>query len=344
MTESCLTKMARSHITLLLSEIQNQLGGELVGDGAIAINGIAPLAEAKAGQISFLSQRKYAPLLASTQASALILPLEATGHYPRAHILTQNPYLYFARVSQLLNPVLIPDPPIHPSAVISPTAKIGRNAVIHAGVVISDGVVIGDNALIYPNVTIYHDCHIGDRVVLHAGVVIGADGFGNAKDGDAWVKIPQIGRVVIGDDVEVGANTCIDRGALDDTVIGNGVKIDDQIMIGHNCRIGDHTAIAACAGIAGSTIIGKRCLVGGAAMFSGHIEICDDVQISGGSAIIKNIKKPGQYTGVFPSMPHSDWLRIAANTRQLDNLAKKIQQLEAQVQTLNAAKSGDSPA
>ena len=334
--------MVRPFVTLTLSEIQTQLGGELIGDGSIEISSIAPLAEAQSGQISFLSQRKYAPLLATTQASALILPLEATGHYPRAHILTPNPYLYFARVSQLLNPVRIPEPAIHPSAVISPTAKIGRNAVIHANVVIGDEVAIGDDALIYPNVTIYHDCHIGDRVILHAGVVIGADGFGNAKDGDAWVKIPQIGRTVIGDDVEVGANTCIDRGALDDTVIGNGVRIDDQIMIGHNCRIGDHTAIAACAGIAGSTIIGKRCIIGGAAMFSGHIEITDDVTISGGTAVIKNIKKPGQYTGVFPSLPHADWLHIAANLRQLEALAHKVQALEAQIQTLTQNQTGES--
>lgn len=333
--------MSKAGVTLSLADIQAKLGGQLVGDGSVQIEAIAPLAEATAGQISFLSQRKYAPLLATTQATALILPLEAAGHFPRPHVLTENPYLYFARVSQLLNPVTIPDPRIHPTAVISPTAKIGRNAVIHPGVVIGDEVTIGDDALIYPNVTIYHDCHIGDRVVIHAGVVIGADGFGNAKDGDVWIKIPQIGRVIMGDDVEVGANTCIDRGALDDTVIGNGVKIDDQIMIGHNCRIGNNTAIAACAGIAGSTIIGERCLVGGAAMFSGHIEITDDVQISGGSAIIKNIKKPGQYTGVFPSVPHADWLHIAANLRQLDGLSKKIQLLEAQIQALAQQKNGE---
>ena len=193
--------MSRQSVTLSLAQIHSVLGGELVGDGAVAVSGIAPLAKAVAGQVSFLSQRKYAPLLATTQASALILPLEAAGHFPRPHILTANPYLYFARVSQLLNPVYIPDPPIHPTAVISPTAKIGRHAVIHAGVVIGDDVVIGDNAIIYPNVVIYHDCQIGDRVILHAGVVIGADGFGNAKDGDAWIKIPQIGRVVIGHDV-----------------------------------------------------------------------------------------------------------------------------------------------
>ncbi len=333
--------MSKAGVTLSLADIQAKLGGQLVGDGSVQIEAIAPLAEATAGQISFLSQRKYAPLLATTQATALILPLEAAGHFPRPHVLTENPYLYFARVSQLLNPVTIPDPRIHPTAVISPTAKIGRNAVIHPGVVIGDEVTIGDDALIYPNVTIYHDCHIGDRVVIHAGVVIGADGFGNAKDGDVWIKIPQIGRVIMGDDVEVGANTCIDRGALDDTVIGNGVKIDDQIMIGHNCRIGNNTAIAACAGIAGSTMIGERCLVGGAAMFSGHIEITDDVQISGGSAIIKNIKKPGQYTGVFPSVPHADWLHIAANLRQLDVLTKKIQLLEAQIQALAQQKNGE---
>lgn len=333
--------MSKPTVTLSLAEIQAALGGELVGDGAVTLGGIAPLGDAKAGQISFLSQRKYAPLLATTQASALILPMEAAGHFPRPHILTANPYLYFARVSQLLNPIRIPDPPIHPTAVISPTAKIGRHAVIHAGVVIGDDVVIGDHAVIYPNVVIYHDCHIGDRVILHAGVVIGADGFGNAKDGDAWIKIPQIGRVVIGDDVEVGANTCIDRGALDDTVIGDGVKIDDQIMIGHNCRIGDHTAIAACAGIAGSTTIGKRCIIGGAAMFSGHNELTDDVIISGGTAVIKDIRKPGQYTGVFPSLQHTDWLHIAANLRHLDTLAKKVQQLEAQIKTLTEQHHGE---
>ena len=333
--------MSRAKVTLTLGEVWEKLGGELVGDAAIQINSIAPLAEAVDGQVSFLSQRKYAHLLATTRASALILPMEAKGHFPRAHILTENPYLYFARVSQLLNPVAIPDPRIHPTAVISPTAKIGRNAVIHAGVVIGNDVVIGDDALIYPNVVIYHDCHLGDRVILHAGVVIGADGFGNAKDGDAWIKIPQIGRVVMGNDVEVGANTCIDRGALDDTVIGDGVRIDDQIMIGHNCRIGDHTAIAACAGIAGSTIIGKRCIIGGAAMFSGHIEICDDVTISGGTAVIKNIRKPGQYTGVFPSLQHNDWLHIAANLRQLDSLSRKVQALEAQIQSLTQINTGD---
>lgn len=333
--------MSKSKVTLTLAEIQAALGGDLVGDGSVLISAIAPLADATTGQISFLSQRKYAPLLATTQAAALILPMEAAGHFPRPHILTGNPYLYFARVSQLLNPVSIPDPRIHPTAVIAPTAKIGRNAVIHAGVVIGEDVCIGDDALIYPNVTIYHDCHIGDRVVLHAGVVIGADGFGNAKDGDAWIKIPQIGRVMIGHDVEVGANTCIDRGALEDTVIGNGVKIDDQIMIGHNCRIGDHTAIAACAGIAGSTIIGKRCIIGGAAMFSGHIEITDDVTISGGSAIIKNIKKPGQYTGVFPSLSHADWLHVAANLRNLDSLSRKVQALEAQIQSLTQQNTGE---
>ncbi|MEN9902070.1 MAG: UDP-3-O-acylglucosamine N-acyltransferase [Pseudomonadota bacterium] len=333
--------MSKPKVTLTLEEIQAKLGGELVGDAAVAITAIAPLADAIEGQVSFLSQRKYAPLLATTGASALILPMEAKGHFPRAHILTANPYLYFARVSQLLNPVSVPDPRIHPTAVISPTAKIGRNAIIHAGVVIGDDVSIGDDALIYPNVVIYHDCQLGDRVVLHAGVVIGADGFGNAKDGDAWIKIPQIGRTVIGNDVEVGANTCIDRGALDDTVIGDGVRIDDQIMIGHNCRIGDHTAIAACAGIAGSTTIGKRCIIGGAAMFSGHIEICDDVTISGGTAVIKNIRKPGQYTGVFPSLQHADWLHIAANLRQLDSLASKVQLLEAQIKTLTEKQNGE---
>jgi UDP-3-O-[3-hydroxymyristoyl] glucosamine N-acyltransferase len=193
--------------------------------------------------------------------------------------------------------------------------------------------------LLYANVTIYHDCVIGDRVILHAGAVIGADGFGIAMEAGRWHKIPQIGRVCIGDDVEVGANTTIDRGALDDTVIEEGVKLDNQIQIGHNCRIGAHTAIAGCAGIAGSTRIGRYCRIGGSAMIGGHLEIADHVEIGGATAVPKSILKPGTYTAVYPMSTHQDWLKNAAHIRHLDALAARVRDLERRLADLEGKSS-----
>ena len=241
----------------------------------------------------------------------MIVSPQFAGETALPRIIDGNPYAYYARVVALLNPPPALVPGIHPSAVVASavpaSVHVGANAVIgenvvlgenvriYPGCVIGDGVAIGADSVIYPNAVIYHDCVVGARAVIQSGAVIGGDGFGFAKDGQRWVKIPQIGRVVIGDDVEIGANTTVDRGALDDTVIADDVKLDNLIMIAHNCQIGEHTAMAGCVGIAGSTKVGRRCTIGGAGMIVGHIEIGDDVHVSGGTLISKSLREPGQY-------------------------------------------------
>jgi UDP-3-O-[3-hydroxymyristoyl] glucosamine N-acyltransferase len=232
-------------------------------------------------------------------------------------IVAENPYAYFARVSQLFNPVVVQAPGVHPSAVVSPGATLGKNVSVGAGCVIGDEVAIGEDSCLYPRVVIYPRCSLGKRVVIHAGAVIGADGFGIAREEGRWVKIPQIGGVRIGDDVEIGANTTVDRGALDDTVIEEGVKIDNQVQIGHNVRIGAHSAIAGCVGIAGSARIGRHCTLGGAAMIHGHITLADRVQVSAGTLISRSLLKPGTYTGFYPFDEHEAWRRNAAQLRRL---------------------------
>jgi UDP-3-O-[3-hydroxymyristoyl] glucosamine N-acyltransferase len=214
------------------------------------------------------------------------------------------------------------------NVVIGKDSTLGENVTVYPGCVIGDGVSIGDDSLLYPNVVIYRDCIIGQRAVIQAGAIIGGDGFGFAKEGERWIKIPQIGRVVIGDDVEIGANTSIDRGALDDTVIGDGVKIDNQIQIAHNVTIGDHSALAGCVGIAGSTKIGRRCTVGGAGMIIGHLDLADDVHISAGSMVTKSLHKPGQYTSIYPLEAHDAWLHNAVQIKRLAKLAERVAELE----------------
>jgi len=266
-----------------------------------------------------------------------------------ARIICNDPYAYFARVSSLLNPPQPVSPGIHASAVIHPSegvaggvaigpfvsiganAEVGEGSLLEAGCVLGDNVRVGRGSRLYARVIVYHDCVVGDRVILHSGVIIGADGFGLAWEGGRWNKIPQIGCVLIGNDVEVGANTTIDRGALDDTVIEEGVKLDNQIQIGHNCRIGAHTAIAGCVGIAGSTRIGRYCRIGGGAMIGGHLEIVDKAEISGATVVIKSILKPGNYTSLFPISLHKDWLRNASHIRHLDALAGRLRALEARL-------------
>ena len=237
------------------------------------------------------------------------------------------PYLYFARVAA--NPLTNQAPGIHPTATISPSARIGKDVSIGAGCVIGEGVAIGKGSCLYPRVVVYSGCTLGERVIVHAGAVIGADGFGLAQDeAGQWIKIPQIGAVRIGDDVEIGANTTIDRGALDDTVIEEGAKLDNQIQVAHNVRIGAHTAIAACTGIAGSADIGRHCIIGGAAMIHGHLEIADHVQISSCTTISHSIHKPGTYTGLYPASDNASWARYTAWVRQLDRLADRVRTLE----------------
>lgn len=338
-------------VTLSLADIAARLGGDVLGDAETQVSQVGTLAAAEAGEIAFLSNLKYKRQLAETKASAVIVPPAFADATSLPRVVTANPYVYYARVATLLNPAEQPAAGIHPGAVgasslppsahVGPHVHIGRDVavgegvVIHAGCVIGDGVAIGEGSVLYPNVTIYPDCVVGRRAIIHSGAVIGADGFGFAPEGGRWVKIPQIGRVVIGDDVEIGANTSIDRGALDDTVIGDGVKLDNQIQIGHNCIIGDHSVIAGCVGIAGSTRIGKGCMLGGAAMILGHLEIADGTVISPGSMVMKSITKPGKYTALFPLEEHDRWLHNAAQVRHLARLAERVAELEKKLQADN---------
>lgn len=337
--------------TYRLSQLVAAFGGELIGDD-IEVAQVAPLDVAGAGQISFLSNPKYRKQLASTKASAVILAPDVADETALPRIIVTDPYLYFAKVSGLLNPAASYPSGVHGSSVIGDDARIANSAVVMANVTIGSRVVIGENCVIfpgsvigndvtigancriYPNVTIYAGCVIGERCGIHSGVVIGADGFGLAWNKDSWLKIPQIGRVVLGNDVEIGANTTIDRGALGDTVIEDGAKLDNQIQIAHNCRIGKHTAIAGCVGIAGSTTIGAYCTVGGAAMFVGHIEVADKVHIAGGALVSKSITKPGAYAGNYPLATRDEWLQNAAHIRNLDKLAKRVRQLEKKLADL----------
>jgi UDP-3-O-[3-hydroxymyristoyl] glucosamine N-acyltransferase len=299
-----------------LQQIAQRLGGRVVGESGILIRQVGSLERATREQITFLSSSKLKAKLAETRASAVILAPgnEKLTGLPR--IVADNPYAYFARVSQLFNPV-VTQSGIHPSAVIAPSVKLGRNVSLGAGCVVGENVVIGDDSCLYPRVVLYPGCTIGARVVIHAGAVIGADGFGLAPENGRWVKIPQIGGVRIGDDVEIGANTTIDRGALDDTVIEEGVKLDNQVQVGHNVRIGAHSAVAGCVGIAGSARIGRHVTIGGAAMIHGHIEIADHVHVSAGTLISRSLTKPGTYTGIYPFDEHDAWKRNAARLRRL---------------------------
>jgi UDP-3-O-[3-hydroxymyristoyl] glucosamine N-acyltransferase len=304
-----------------LAQIASRLGGRVAGDPQTSIRQVGSLEHAGTGQITFFSSKKLQAKLSRTRAAAVILAPENERLTALPRIVADNPYAYFARVSQLFNPVISQPPGVHPSAVVAASAKLGKNVSIGAGCVVGDEVSIGDESCLYPRVVIYPNCTLGKRVIVHAGAVIGADGFGLAsEDGRGagpWIKIPQIGAVRIGDDVEIGANTTIDRGALDDTVIEEGVKLDNQIQVGHNVRIGAHSAIAGCVGIAGSADIGRHCTIGGAAMIHGHIAIADGVQISPGTLVSRSIHKPGTYTGFYPFDDHEAWKRSAASLRRL---------------------------
>ncbi|MBV2233909.1 MAG: UDP-3-O-(3-hydroxymyristoyl)glucosamine N-acyltransferase [Sterolibacterium sp.] len=343
-----------------LDEIVARLGGALQGDGSQTVCRVATLARADADAIAFLANPRYREQLANTQAAAVILAPAAAGNCPTACIVTNDPYTYYARVAQWLHPAPSSTPGIHASAVVESSlpasvsvaagACIGRNVrlgehvQIGAGCVIGDDVEIGEGSLLHAHVTIYANCLVGRRAVIHAGVVIGADGFGFAREKDAalgpgggrWLKIPQIGRVVIGDDVEIGANTTIDRGALDDTVIEEGVKLDNQIQVAHNVHIGAHTALAGCVGIAGSARIGRNCTIGGAAMILGHLEIADGVHVSTNTLVTKSITKAGAYTGWIPFQEHAQWARNFARLRTLDAMNDRIRGLEALEARLSA--------
>lgn len=336
--------MAVNGVSFTLSEIAARLGGDVLGDPQTRIAQVASVGKAEKGDITFLANPKFRSQLASCRASAVILRADAAEDFGGARIVTANPYAYYARVATLLNPYqagfsgvhpsVVAESPVPPSAAVGPNVVIGKgvelgeNVVLHAGCVVGDRVCIGDGTVLHPRVTVYYDCQIGARCIIHSGAVIGSDGFGFAPDGENWVKIPQIGRVLIGSDVEIGANTTVDRGAIDDTVIEDGCKLDNLVHIGHNCVVGKNTVLAGCVGVAGSTVFGEHCIVGGAGMISGHLNIASGTTISGGSTLMKSIAKPGVYTSVFPIDTHEEWLRNASHLRRLSKLADRISALE----------------
>ena len=321
--------------TITSGDLIKQLGGELIGDSNILINSVASLESANKNSVSFFNNSKYLDLLKNTKAALVILNKESCALHSGACIVVDNPYLYFAKISRFLNPIKILKREIHKSAIIHPTCKLGKDiyigpnviieenvsiadgVTVHSGVIIEGDNVIGGHSTIHPNVVIKTNTIIGKNCTIYAGAVIGSDGFGYAKDNDKWLAIPQIGKVVLGDNVDIGSNSTIDRGALDDTIISSGVKIDNLVQIGHNCIIGENTIIAGCVGIAGSAKIGKNCAIGGAAMILGHLSITDNVTISPGSMITRSIKNPGTYTALMPFQDHEAWLKTAAKIRRL---------------------------
>jgi len=316
-------------------DLVKQLGGELIGDSNILINSVASLESANKNSISFFNNPKYLGLLKNTKAALVILNRESLDHHKGPSIVTDHPYLYFAKVSSLFKPSKILKKEIHKSAIIHPSVKLGKDIYIgphvvieenvsldndveiHAGSIIEANCSVGASSVIHANVVLKEDTLIGKHCILYSGCVIGSEGFGYAKDDAKWLAIPQTGRVVIGDHVDIGSNSTIDRGALDDTIISHGVKIDNLVQIGHNCIIGENTIIAGCVGVAGSARIGKNCAVGGAAMILGHLSIVDDVTISPGSMITSSIKTSGIYTALMPFQEHDAWLKTAAKIRRL---------------------------
>lgn len=319
-------------MALQLGEIVAALGGALHGDPALRIAGLAPLEAARPDQLSFLSNPRYRPQLEASRAGCVIVApaLQEAALARGACIVADDPYLYFARATQLWKRAHArpAGPAIHPSAVIDPEAVVAPDARIGPHCVVERGARIGAGTVLKARVHVAEDCVVGARCVLHPGVVIGADGFGFAPHAGGFEKIEQLGAVRIGDDVEIGANTCIDRGALADTVVEEGVKIDNLVQIGHNCRIGRHTVISGCTGIAGSATIGAHCMIGGAAMILGHLTIADRVHISAGSFVARSIAKPGLYTGIFPIDDNASWEKNAATLKQLHVLRERLKALE----------------
>ncbi len=332
--------------TFRLGDIAARLGGELLGRAETEIRRIATLESAGPGDLSFLTHPRYRSQLRRTQASAVILARAEQDATALPRIVCDDPYLYYARAAQLLEVEARPAPGVHPSAVVEPGAAIAASATvgpfchIGAGARLGEGVIvgancsigeqvrIGDESRLHASVILYPRSILGKRTLVHSGAVIGADGFGMAQDKGRWVKIPQTGRVVIGDDVEIGANTTIDRGALDDTVIEEGVKLDNQIQIGHNVRVGAHTIMAACVGIAGSARIGSYCAIGGGARIWGHIEIADHVNISATAEVMKSITRPGTYTGVLPAAESREWAKMVAHLRGIDAIVGRVREIE----------------
>ncbi|HEV2109951.1 MAG TPA: UDP-3-O-(3-hydroxymyristoyl)glucosamine N-acyltransferase [Gammaproteobacteria bacterium] len=325
-----------------LAELAARCGGELRGDGSVRVSSVATIQNAAPGSIAFLANPHYRKFLASTGASALILSPADARDCALPALVTPNPYLLYARVATLLAPAPSERRGVHPAAHVDPAAKVAKDAWVGPGAVVEAGAEIAARAGIGPNcvvmagarvgegsrlvasVTLCHRVSVGKRALLHPGAVIGADGFGLAPDKGIWVKVPQLGSVRIGDDVEIGANTTVDRGALEDTAIEDGVKLDNQIQVGHNVRIGAHTAVAGCTAIAGSAVIGKRCMIAGGAGITGHIEICDDVTVTAMTLVSHSITVPGVYSGSLPMDTQQQWRKNSVRFRQLDAIARRV--------------------
>lgn len=329
-----------------LAELADSVGGKVHGDDTVTVDSVATITNATSGQITFLTNPQYKHLLEHTAASAVILKEDNLADCPVNAIVVDNPHAAYARIAQTIHKAQKLEAGIHPSAIVDPGATIGEQVAIGPNTVIESGVKIGRNTRIGANafigqdtqigsdcfidvhVTIHHGVRIGDRVIIFSGAVIGSDGFGHAFDNGKWLKVPQLGGVEIGNDVEVGASTTIDRGAIEDTIIEDGVKLDNQIQIAHNVRLGAHTVIAACTGVAGSAKIGKRCMIGGLTGIAGHIELADDVAVAAMTLVSKSIKTPGTYSSALPFEPAGVWRRYVARFKQLDNYVKRLKRLE----------------
>jgi len=346
-------------VTMTLGQLAEALGATLKGSEALQITGLATLQEAGPGQLSFLANPQYRKFLDNSQAAAVLLKAADAESFTGNALIVADPYLAYARISHLFDPKPKAVAGIHPSAVVAEDAqvdvsasigpfaviesgaRIGANVSIGAHCVIGARCVVGEGGWLAPRVTLYHDVTIGKRVVIQSGAVIGGEGFGFANEKGVWRKIAQIGGVTIGDDVEIGVNTAVDRGALSDTRIADGVKLDNQIQIAHNVQIGEHTAMAACVGISGSTRIGKHCTIAGGVGMVGHIDVCDNVFVSGMTMVTRSITEPGAYSSGTAMQPLADWRKSAARIRQLDDMSKRLQQLEKRVDTVT---SGGQPA
>jgi UDP-3-O-[3-hydroxymyristoyl] glucosamine N-acyltransferase len=319
-----------------LGELAVRFGLTLRGEPSLKVHGVATLSRAEPGSLSFLANSRYRRQLQTTRATAVIVSAEDEAHCPSAALIHPNPYLAYARIATLMHPEASAAPGIHrsavvgsaarvaasacigPLAVVEDDAEIGERVSIGPGCIVQKGARIGADSILVSRVNLYPGVSLGQRCILHAGAVVGADGFGFAPNAGTWVKVPQVGSVRIGDDVEVGANTTIDRGAIDDTVVEDGVKLDNQIQVGHNVLIGAHTAIAACTGISGSTVIGRRCMIGGMVGFAGHLTIADDVVVTGCSLVSASIKQAGSYSSGMPTVETRLWRRMVAHLRRLD--------------------------
>ncbi|WP_380181909.1 UDP-3-O-(3-hydroxymyristoyl)glucosamine N-acyltransferase [Kalamiella sp. sgz302252] len=337
--------------SIRLADLAQQLDADLHGDGDIAISGIASMQSAQSGQITFLSNSRYREQLAACKASAVVLQAADLEFFQGAALVVKDPYLTYARMAQILDTTPQPATNIAPSAVIDAAAKLGKNVSVGANAVIESGVELGDNAVIgagcfigkntrigagtrlWANVSVYHEVQIGENCLIQSGTVIGADGFGYANDRGNWVKIPQLGTVIIGDRVEIGACTTIDRGALDNTQIGNGVIIDNQCQIAHNVVIGDNTAVAGGVIMAGSLKIGRYCMIGGASVINGHMEICDKVTVTGMGMVMRPITQPGVYSSGIPLQPNKNWRKTAALVMNIDEMSKRLKAIERKVST-----------